>query len=63
MLDETCPECGRPLRRKFGRFGPFVGCSGYPDCKYIKKDPPKSTGIPVLSASRARSSRGGQGSG
>src|ERR671911_478804 len=45
MLDETCPECGRPLQRKFGRFGPFVGCSGYPDCKYIKKDPPKSTGI------------------
>jgi DNA topoisomerase-1 len=33
------------LQRKFGRFGPFVGCSGYPDCKYIKKDPPKSTGV------------------
>jgi DNA topoisomerase-1 len=45
MLDETCPECGRPLQRKFGRFGPFVGCSGYPDCRYIKKDPPKSTGV------------------
>jgi DNA topoisomerase-1 len=44
-LDETCPECGRPLQRKYGRFGPFVGCSGYPECKYIKKDPPKSTGI------------------
>ncbi len=45
LLDETCPQCGRPLARKFGRFGPFVGCSGYPDCTYIKKDPPKSTGI------------------
>ncbi|HKE53450.1 MAG TPA: type I DNA topoisomerase, partial [Actinomycetota bacterium] len=45
MLDETCPDCGRPLQRKFGRFGPFVGCSGYPDCRYIKKDPPKSTGV------------------
>ena len=44
-LDETCPECGRPLQRKFGRFGPFVGCSGYPDCKYIKKEPPTSTGV------------------
>jgi DNA topoisomerase-1 len=44
-LDETCPECGRPLQRKHGRFGPFVGCSGYPECKYIKKDPPKSTGV------------------
>ena len=45
LLDETCPVCGRQLARKVGRFGPFVGCSGYPDCTYIKKDPPKSTGI------------------
>jgi DNA topoisomerase-1 len=45
MLEETCPDCGRQLQRKFGRFGPFVGCSGYPECRYIKKDPPKSTGV------------------
>jgi len=45
MLDETCPECGKQLVRKTGRYGPFVGCSGYPDCRYIKKDPPKSLGI------------------
>ncbi len=45
LLDETCPECGRPLAKKVGRFGPFVGCSGYPECKYIKKDPPKRTGV------------------
>ena len=45
LLDETCPECGRPLARKFGRFGPFIGCSGYPECTYIKKEPPKSLGI------------------
>ena len=44
-LDENCPECGRPLQRRFGRFGPFVGCSGYPDCRYIKKEPPTSTGV------------------
>jgi len=44
-LDENCPECGKPLQRKYGRFGPFVGCSGYPECKYIKKDPPKGTGV------------------
>ncbi len=44
-LDEKCPECGRPLQRKVGRYGPFVGCSGYPECRYIKKDPPKSTGV------------------
>lgn len=44
-LDETCPDCGRPLQRKYGRFGPFIGCSGYPDCRYIKKEPPKTTGV------------------
>ncbi len=38
---EVCPECGEgTLVSKSGRFGPFVGCSRYPDCKYIKKDGP-----------------------
>jgi DNA topoisomerase I len=46
LLNENCPQCGRRLAQKFGRYGPFVGCSGYPDCTYIKKEPPKSTGIP-----------------
>ena len=41
---EECPECGKELVAKTGRFGPFVGCSGYPDCRYIKKEPPKETG-------------------
>ena len=38
---EVCPLCGEgTLTGKRGRFGPFVGCSRYPDCKYIKKDGP-----------------------
>ncbi len=41
---EECPECGKELVAKTGRFGPFVGCSNYPTCKYIKKEPPKETG-------------------
>ncbi|GBC86798.1 DNA topoisomerase 1 [bacterium HR12] len=45
LLDERCPECGRPLARKVGRYGPFVGCSGYPECRYVKKEPPKGTGV------------------
>jgi DNA topoisomerase-1 len=45
LLDEICPECGRQLQRRVGRYGPFVGCSGYPECRYIKKDPPKSMGV------------------
>jgi len=38
---EVCPKCGEgTLVGKRGRFGPFVGCSRYPDCDYIKKDGP-----------------------
>jgi len=33
---EMCPECGKPLVFKTGRFGKFIACSGYPDCKYRK---------------------------
>jgi DNA topoisomerase-1 len=35
---ETCPECGKPLVQRWSKFGPFLGCSGYPDCRYIKSD-------------------------
>ena len=37
---ELCPECGHPLVIKRSRTGKtFVGCSNYPSCKYIKKEP------------------------
>ncbi len=47
LLDETCPECGRPLQVRNGRYGEFIGCSGYPECKYIKKEraEPEHTGV------------------
>ena len=35
---EVCPECGSPLVVRNGKFGEFVACSNYPDCKYIKKE-------------------------
>ncbi len=35
---ETCPLCGKELVRRNGRYGEFVGCSGYPKCKYIQKE-------------------------
>jgi DNA topoisomerase I len=41
---EECPKCGHELVARSGRFGPFVGCSNYPECKYIKREPPKETG-------------------
>jgi DNA topoisomerase-1 len=36
QLEENCPECGRPLQKRLGRGGFFIGCSGYPDCKYTR---------------------------
>lgn len=39
-----CPECGKPLRKRKGKYGDFIGCSGYPDCTYIKpKEKEKET--------------------
>lgn len=35
--DEVCNKCGKPMVVKKGRFGPFLSCSGYPDCKTIVK--------------------------
>lgn len=36
VLDEKCPECGHNLIIKNGRNGKFIGCSGFPVCKYIR---------------------------
>ena len=35
-IDRTCPLCGKPMQIRFGRFGKFVGCTGYPDCKAVQ---------------------------
>jgi len=32
--DQTCPECGKPMAIKLGRFGRFLACTGYPECKH-----------------------------
>jgi DNA topoisomerase I len=37
MLDEKCPQCGKQLRLMRGKYGMFTACSGYPECKYIKR--------------------------
>ncbi len=36
---EDCPNCGHPLVVRKGKYGPFVACSNYPECKYIKQEP------------------------
>ena len=34
--DEVCPNCGKPMVIKQGRFGKFMACSGWPECKTAK---------------------------
>ncbi|WP_302795097.1 type I DNA topoisomerase [Cloacibacillus evryensis] len=44
LIGEKCPECGHDLIIKRGRFGEFIACTGYPECKYTRKIV-KTTGI------------------
>lgn len=34
--DKICPECGKPIIIKLGRFGKFYACTGYPECKHTE---------------------------
>ncbi len=43
--DEVCEKCGKPMIIRHGRFGRFMACSGFPDCKTTKTLPPKTLGI------------------
>ncbi|MBR5540084.1 MAG: type I DNA topoisomerase [Clostridia bacterium] len=43
--DELCDKCGRRMVVKTGRFGKFLACPGYPDCKNTKPLLDKTTGV------------------
>jgi DNA topoisomerase-1 len=36
LLDRPCPECGKPLLIRHGRYGKFVGCSDFPTCRHTE---------------------------
>ncbi|KGF08791.1 DNA topoisomerase I [Clostridiales bacterium S5-A14a] len=36
LTDEVCEKCGKPMALKNGRFGEFLACTGYPECKNTK---------------------------
>jgi DNA topoisomerase-1 len=38
-IGEACPECGGDLIERRGRFGKFIACSNYPDCRYKRNLP------------------------
>jgi DNA topoisomerase-1 len=33
QTDEVCEKCGKPMIKRWGRFGQFLACSGFPECK------------------------------
>jgi len=43
LSDETCDKCGRPMVQKRGKYGTFLACSGYPECRNTKAP---SSGLP-----------------
>lgn len=49
--DIVCDKCGKPMVVKYGRFGNFLACTGYPECKNTKqmKDPSNTSHPEILS--------------
>ncbi len=47
--DEYCENCGRPMALKRGRFGQFMACTGYPECKTTRRldGPQKQADVPL----------------
>jgi len=44
--DEVCEACGRPMQVRFSRYGKFLGCTGYPECKNVRSlARPAPTGV------------------
>ncbi|MDR0386518.1 MAG: type I DNA topoisomerase [Treponema sp.] len=56
--DYVCDKCGRPMIKKLGRFGYFLACSGFPECRNTKSIPlakcPKCGGDIVARKTRGR---------
>ena len=44
--DYNCPKCGKPMLLRGGRFGPFLGCSDYPECKTVLNLTKEGTPVP-----------------
>ena len=36
-LNTVCPKCGEAMEYKEGRYGAFLGCTEYPNCKHTEK--------------------------
>jgi DNA topoisomerase-1 len=51
---ESCPQCGLPMARKKGKYGEFLACTGYPDCKTTRPlgvpNGSSDNGLPTMDA-------------
>ncbi|MBT3265908.1 type I DNA topoisomerase [Candidatus Poribacteria bacterium] len=47
ITDKECEECGLPMAIKWGRYGKFLGCTGYPDCKTTQPLDGKKAAEPI----------------
>jgi DNA topoisomerase-1 len=49
----SCPKCGSALVIRNGRYGKFIGCSSYPDCRHMEPlERPADTGVPCPSCGK-----------
>jgi DNA topoisomerase-1 len=47
ITDKFCGKCEKPMMLKSGKYGDFLACSGYPDCKNTQSIHPNSNGKPI----------------
>jgi DNA topoisomerase I len=59
--DQVCEKCGRTMVIKWGRFGKFLACSGYPECKNTKELPGNGNGGPEAGGNGNGESVAGEG--
>lgn len=48
LTDQMCPNCGKPLAIRSSRYGEFLGCSGYPECKTIVQPEAAKVEVPCM---------------
>jgi len=55
--DQKCDKCGKPMVLKWGRFGQFLACSGYPDCKNTRDISDSDNGSRTTMAAAAKTAK------
>lgn len=59
-IGEACEKCGKPLLIKHGRFGKFIACSGFPECRNTKRLPSETPGVPCPQCGTGRPDNQGE---